>query len=209
MPGLVSISLPTEMFAHKPVWSFFTGGEPRDVDGESLLAEKAIGLAAFLEAWAYAAEKSLAHIDNAGSTSGLEMSVVPGDSKRVLTWLLASLGNAAEAVIYFKKYQQPVDVPASFLEVGYRVLERADRVGIQAGGLTVHQVARRYSAATSHLLRSPRKAKADERGFIHDDSGRRLFQFDPEGVLRGLEQIKAGHVHPPHEPRGAEERDGR
>ena len=56
------------------------------------------------------------------------------------------------------------------------------------------RVALKLAAGTSHAVETPRPVTIDETGRVFDPSGDRLFQFEPDRVLKGQRDIRDGNT---------------
>ena len=115
----------------------------------------------------------------------------PSDRNQVLSWLLESLANAANALLTFKRRDIPVRIPAELLRCANLVFTQAEQRSIQAEDWTVSRAARRLTAANSHNVPNRQPITIDDQGRIFNEAGERLFEFDPARVLSGRQELLA------------------
>lgn len=198
-----------EMLAYKPFWSVFAvageGGEKDEPSPEM----RAAWLTNFLILWAWNVNGILVRLVAPDRESTDEARLFPSSARHIVRLLLLSLDNAAEGLLAFKKRDQPVQIPDSFLDTASHLIAVAEEREICPENPTIRQIAMRLSAATSHLRTRPRQVRIDEHGHVFDLAGGRLFQFDPTRVLQGKSQAAAGDTFSLRDLREAEERNGR
>ena len=196
MTGMIDIGPLLPLTAFKPSWSVFTPQGPDLGNGAPSLESRAEWLTRFLTFWSAHVDRSMAAPPEAVGTETLRL-------------LLESLANAADVLLAFRRADHPVEIPVPFARTAQRLFARAVESGIQAGGLTAVQIARRLSAAGSFSSSATRPVQVDEQGRVFDLSGEGLFQFAPEDVLDGREAARNGAAHSLQEFREAEGRNGR
>ncbi len=198
-----------QMIAYKRFWSVFMpegdAGEKAEVSPE----DKAEWLANFLIVWAVNVDAVLADIVDPDKQSPNKPPIPPGDFGLILTSLLLSLDNAADALLAFRKRDHLIQIPAIFLDIANKLLAVSERFDVHPKTLTLSLLAKRLAAASSHLRKGPRQVRIDDRGHVFDLDGARLFQFDPKMVLQGKRQNVAGESHSLKDLTEAEERNGR
>lgn len=193
------------LIAHKPFWAVFSPDEPSASAEKPALEVQAAWLADFLNLWSWHVYAFLFD-DETSSQNKLEKTPATGRDES-LHLLLKSLRHATDVLLAFQRHDYSVPLPDRFLKSANLLLNRAERSQAQRDDLTVAQMARRLSAATSHLVPGPREVKIDDNGRVFSQTGERLLQFEPETVLNAQQSVNSGRSLSLAEIREAETRD--
>ncbi len=196
-----------QLIAHKPFWDVFSPDAPSDSAEKPALETRAVWLAEFLNLWSWDVYAFLFDEEMSRENLGAIPEVESRDEP--LRLLLESLRHATDILLAFRRHDHPAQVPDRFMKSANLLLSRAETSQVQLKDLTLAQIARRLSAATSHRTEGPREVRIDESGRVFTPSGERLFQFDPERVLKGQQDAQLDRSRTLDEIQEAEAHDGR
>lgn len=211
MPDTIQAGPILPMMAFQPSWAVFLPEAGATPSGQPPIEVKAGQLTDFLGLWSEIALKDL----EALSSSEMETGDKPAATGKAraehdLSLLLESLDHAAETLLAFRRRDYEIEIPESFCPIAQRLLIQAQARNLQVRDLTVLQIARKLSAALSHLEPTTRAVRVDGQGRVFEESsGMRRLEFDPARVLKARQEAQAGLTRPLAQIREAEARDRR
>ena len=126
------------------------------------------------------------------------------DNGEILALLLQSLSHAAETLLVYKKKDQAVHLPDVFLNQANALLVACERGEIETPGRSLYQLAHMLSAAARNKESQSQEINVQEKGQVFSLDGERVMAFDPQRILKGREEIKAGRTRSLKAIRGGE-----